>query len=42
LFYLRSEQPKADDFLQKAVNIFISCGAEGWVAKIEKEYQAHH
>ena len=41
LFYIRSEQPKADDYLQKAVNIFKSCGAEGWVAKIEKEYQAH-
>ena len=41
LFYRRSEQSTAADYLQKAINTFKSCGAEGWVAKIEKEYKAH-
>ena len=41
LLLMKGEHTKADEYLQKSVNTFKSCGAEGWVAKIEKEYQAH-
>jgi tetratricopeptide (TPR) repeat protein len=36
----KGDKSKANDNLNKALEIFRECGAEGWVEKAEKEMQA--
>ena len=37
LFKRKGDQSKAKEHLGKAIEIFKECGADGWVAKYEKE-----
>jgi hypothetical protein len=37
LFKKKGDQSKAKDNLNKAIEIFKECGADGWVEKYEKE-----
>ena len=37
LFKRKGDQPKARENLNKAIEIFKECGADGWVEKYEKE-----
>jgi tetratricopeptide (TPR) repeat protein len=37
LFKRKGNQPKAKENLNKAIEIFNECGADGWVEKYEKE-----
>jgi tetratricopeptide (TPR) repeat protein len=36
----KGDQPKAKEKLDKAIEIFNECGADGWVEKYEKELSA--
>jgi tetratricopeptide (TPR) repeat protein len=40
LFKRKGVQPKAKENLNKAIEIFKGCGADGWVDKYEKELEA--
>ncbi len=37
LFKRKGDPPKAKEKLNKAIEIFTECGADGWVEKYEKE-----
>jgi len=34
---LKRDQSKTKEYMSKLIDIFIKCGAEGWVEKYEKE-----
>ena len=40
LYKRRGERSKAKENLNKAIEIFKECGADGWVEKYEKELAA--
>ncbi|MGD8264575.1 MAG: hypothetical protein PVJ22_19590, partial [Desulfobacterales bacterium] len=40
LFKRKGDLPKAQDNLNKSIEIFEDCGADGWVEKYEKELEA--
>ena len=40
LFRRKGYQPKARENMNKAIEIFKECGADGWVEKYEKELAA--
>ena len=40
LFNRKGDQSKAKENLNKAIDILKECGADGWVAKYEKELAA--
>ena len=40
LFKRKGDQPKAKEILNKAIEIFKECGADGWVKKTEDEMAA--
>jgi len=40
LFKRKGDKPKAKENLNKAIDIFKECGADGWVQKYEKEFTA--
>lgn len=41
LLHMSDKQKKADEYYRKALSIFQKYGAEGWMAKIEKDYKAY-
>ena len=42
LFQRKGNIPKAKENLNKAIEIFKECGADGWVEKYEKEFHQHY
>ena len=38
LFRRKGNQSKATEYLDKAIEIFKECGAEGWIKKYEQEF----
>jgi hypothetical protein len=40
LFKRKGDQSKAEENLNKAIDILEECGADGWVEKYEKELAA--
>ena len=38
IFRQEGDRSKAKDNLEKAIEIFKECGADGWVEKYEKEF----
>ena len=41
LFKRKGNLPKAQENLNKAIDIFKECGADGWVGKYEKELNTY-